>query len=163
MKENKVTKLEQKDRKVILEFEPEFLLGDVIYDKFHLTKDELTSIEYSIKIIGYDDGRGIAADVKYGHNFYTKRHTQLCYMNGAAKTKKDAARMWYNDEKHFLSGSNRYEQIIRAFKDDNEFLNEVEAIKEKIISDAKKKKIKDAMNMIENGINVLKKCREDDV
>lgn len=156
----KVTKCEQKGRKIILEFEPKFLQGDEIYTMYHLSKDELNSVEYDIRIKGYD-GKPIEADVKYGHNFYTKSHAQLCNMRGAAKTKKDAARMWYGNKEHFLTGSERYKQIIQAFKDDEEFLNEVEAIKEKMISDEKKKKLEDAMAMIEKGTKILKECGGD--
>jgi len=156
MEKIKNVKCEQKGRKITLEFEPEFIQGDEIYTLWDFNDNNyLKDFDFNINISKID-GRKIKAKIAYGDKCYSTEHSGIHGLDGVFKSKKDAARYWFTSEENFLKGRNRYKDFVKFFKDDKEFLEEVEQAKDDMLEKEKREKIVEALDMIKKANELLK-------
>jgi hypothetical protein len=138
------TKYHKKGNKIMIELQPEFLVGDKVFSKYNLEETILDRIEYEIYVCESKkkDEKDLIVKVNYGHNCSLSDYSQVSGCYSIAHSKKAAAKLWFDDEKSLL-GLGFYQErmsLLRAkFKNDPEFLKKIEENYNKIIQEYKQK------------------------
>jgi hypothetical protein len=145
-------KVKRKGKKLIVELQPPFLDGDIFYDKYRMNKDVLRCYSIDIFLKMYDEK--LTFHASYGYNCYSKSHSQICNMEGVTNNKKDAARLWFDDEENFFY---RYNQMTKIFKDDEKFLKEIEENRVRLLNKRIEEKNKKALDKINRNMKILNK------